>query len=311
MAARYRAKEVLKKFFIGPEHAMTNETCDGAGGGGRNCRIGPWTFDGESNELIHDTGKTRRLEDRASRALALLARRRGETVARRNLIEAVWNGRSLSDNSLAVVISDLRKALGDNPKDAKYIETVPKRGYRLNGCADNARSARAARSPGGAANRSLGPWVGAVAAVLACAVLASAWVFARPQAGPPVTIVTVNNVQNQTGLPEYDALAASITELGASHLAAAPVEALLVRDRWDFDAEDPSRGLYEDFGENARVLHITTRIVMDDDTPTVTMFANNPRTNEVLWTTTFASPDGPLGPVLEAQLDRFIAELSL
>lgn len=287
---------------------MTNSSNAAAEGESRVWRIGPWTFDGESNELTHDSGKTRRLEDRASRALAHLARRRGETVARQDLIAAVWNGRSLSDNSVAVVISDLRKALGDNAKDAKYIETVPKRGYRLNGRREKAGETGAAAP---AFRRPSALLTSAVAGVLAAIVLAAAWISSTPRSGPPVTIVTINNVQNQTGLREYDALAASITELGASYLATASGEALLVRDRWDFDADDPSRGLYDNFGENARVLHITTRIVLDDDAPTVTMFANNPRTNEVLWTTTFPMPNGPLGPVLHAQLDKFIAEASL
>lgn len=283
---------------------MTNDTHAGANRDDRIWRIGPWTFDGESNELIHESGESRRLEDRASRALALLARRRGETVARRDLIEAVWNGRSLSDNSVAVVVSDLRKALGDNPKDAKYIETVPKRGYRLNGREE------ATTHPSGA-RRAPVLLLSAAAAIAAALAFAAAWFADAPQSAAPVTVVTINNVQNRTGRPEYDALAASITELGAAYLATSAGDAALVRDRWDFDAQDPSRGLFEDFGADARVLHITTRIVLDDETPTITMFANDPRTNEVFWTTTFPAPESALAASLHAQLDKFIAAAAL
>lgn len=280
----------------------------GANHQSRVWRIGPWTFAEDSNELRHDSGEFRRLEDRASRALALLASRRGETVRRQDLIEAVWNGRSLSENSVAVVISDLRKALGDNPKDAKYIETVPKRGYRLNGRDAASETAGAAKQPSGFGRRAPTFAIVAIAVATAAVVFIAAWITADSSSRTPATIVTINNVQNQTGEPAYDALAASLTELGASYLASSTGAALLVRDRWDFDADDPSRGLYEDFGRDARVFHITTRIVMDNGAPTVTMFANNPRTNEVLWTTAFPAPEGPLGPVLQAELDKFLAK---
>src|SRR5688572_22055096 len=93
-------------------------------------RIGDWTFDPAAGELTRG-GERRRLEDRAARTLALLCRRRGEVVSHGEIAAEVWNGRTVSPNSLPVVIADLRRALDDDARAPRFIETVAKRGYRL------------------------------------------------------------------------------------------------------------------------------------------------------------------------------------
>src|SRR5687767_9601318 len=86
-------------------------------------RIGGWTFRAGENELLKD-GERRRLEDRAARTLELLCRRAGEAVAQDEIIAEVWNGRSQSPNSIPVVIGQLRKALGDDARSPRFIETL-------------------------------------------------------------------------------------------------------------------------------------------------------------------------------------------
>ena len=93
-------------------------------------RIGAWTFRAGENELLQ-AGERRRLEDRAARTLELLCRRAGEAVGQEEIIAEVWNVRSQSPNSIPVVIGQLRRALGDDARSPRFIETVPKRGYRL------------------------------------------------------------------------------------------------------------------------------------------------------------------------------------
>ena len=93
-------------------------------------RIGDWTFRAGENELVRG-GERRRLEDRAARTLELLCRRAGEAVGQDEIIAEVWNGRSQSPNSIPVVIGQLRRALGDDARNPRFIETLPKRGYRL------------------------------------------------------------------------------------------------------------------------------------------------------------------------------------
>jgi DNA-binding winged helix-turn-helix (wHTH) protein/Flp pilus assembly protein TadD len=93
-------------------------------------RIGPWTLDPSSGEL--ETGGDRvRLAPKVSALLALLAAEPGRVVTREEITEALWPGVTVGEDSLARLVSKLRKALGDDSKEPRYIETLPKRGYRL------------------------------------------------------------------------------------------------------------------------------------------------------------------------------------
>ena len=63
--------------------------------------------------------------------LAFLASRGGRVVSRDEIIDAVWEGRFIAEATLTRAIADLRRALGDSQRAPQYIETIPKRGYRL------------------------------------------------------------------------------------------------------------------------------------------------------------------------------------
>jgi TolB-like protein len=62
-----------------------------------------------------------------------LAEHANELVTREELQETVWSGRAVTDEPLTRAIGELRRALEDGGGDSEYIETVPKRGYRLIG----------------------------------------------------------------------------------------------------------------------------------------------------------------------------------
>ena len=63
--------------------------------------------------------------------LRLLVERHGRLVTKQDLLDRVWAGTFVGDDTIAQRISVLRKALGDTGATAKYIETVQKRGYRF------------------------------------------------------------------------------------------------------------------------------------------------------------------------------------
>lgn len=63
--------------------------------------------------------------------LLRLAARPGEVVRRETLLEDVWPRRMVNDEVLSRAIAELRTALGDDAREARYIETLPKIGYRL------------------------------------------------------------------------------------------------------------------------------------------------------------------------------------
>jgi hypothetical protein len=72
-----------------------------------------------------------RLRPKALALLAALAAHPGEVVSRETLLATVWHDVVVGEASVGVVVAELRKALGDEPKDCEYIETIPRRGYRL------------------------------------------------------------------------------------------------------------------------------------------------------------------------------------
>nr|WP_282452874.1 winged helix-turn-helix domain-containing protein [Lysobacter sp. CAU 1642] len=63
--------------------------------------------------------------------LACLASRPGETFSREALLEAVWARKVVGDEVLSRAIAELRGLLGDDARSPRYIETLPKTGYRL------------------------------------------------------------------------------------------------------------------------------------------------------------------------------------
>lgn len=80
---------------------------------------------------LSDGHEEHRLEPKVMDVLLELARSSGELVPRETLIERVWDGRPVGDDVLSRCIADLRRVLGDDARNPQFIQTVPKRGYRL------------------------------------------------------------------------------------------------------------------------------------------------------------------------------------
>lgn len=91
------------------------------------------------------------LEPKVMGVLVCLAERAGEVVTRDEFIECVWDGRIVSDEVLSRCISQLRIRLHDDPREPRFIQTVPKIGYRL---VTTVEPCGAHSQPGGAAPRS-------------------------------------------------------------------------------------------------------------------------------------------------------------
>ena len=81
--------------------------------------------------LISGPGGNARLEPKVMEVLVCLAEHAGDVVSRASLYEAVWGETVVTDQALTNCISELRHHLGDDRADPHYIQTVPKRGYRL------------------------------------------------------------------------------------------------------------------------------------------------------------------------------------
>lgn len=72
-----------------------------------------------------------RVEPKAMAVLLELAKHGGEVCSRDQIQQAVWPRGFTTDDVLTRCIGQLRRALGDNPKDPEHLETLPRRGYRL------------------------------------------------------------------------------------------------------------------------------------------------------------------------------------
>jgi DNA-binding winged helix-turn-helix (wHTH) protein/Tfp pilus assembly protein PilF len=90
---------------------------------------GEWAVEPSRNVILRD-GREVRLEPRVMDVLVCLAGRRGEVVSKDELVAEVWEGRYVTDDVLTVSVYALRKALGDEARQPRYLETIPRRGYR-------------------------------------------------------------------------------------------------------------------------------------------------------------------------------------
>jgi Tol biopolymer transport system component/DNA-binding winged helix-turn-helix (wHTH) protein len=100
----------------------------------RHVRFGPFEFDVRSGELRK--GSTRlKVPDQSIEILKALVEHPGELVTREELRERLWPANTFVDfeHGLNAAIRRLREALGDSADAPKYIETLPRRGYRFIG----------------------------------------------------------------------------------------------------------------------------------------------------------------------------------
>src|SRR5262249_37898474 len=92
--------------------------------------FGPFSLDPGERVLSHD-GTPLTLTPKVFDTLLCLVRNRGRVLTKDELLKEIWPDAFVEEVNLAVNISTLRKALGEGPKDGRYIVTVPGRGYRF------------------------------------------------------------------------------------------------------------------------------------------------------------------------------------
>ncbi len=93
-------------------------------------RIADWLVERNLNRLSRD-GRSVQVEPKAMEVLVHLAEHPGEVLSRASIVKAVWSETHVCDEVLTYCIFELRKALEDNAKHPRIIETIPRRGYRL------------------------------------------------------------------------------------------------------------------------------------------------------------------------------------
>src|ERR1043166_5481678 len=83
------------------------------------------------NFRILKADEARTLEPKIFDLLIFLIENRGRVLEKQELFKEVWKQAFVTDNALTRAIKEIRRVLGDNASAPRYIETLPKRGYRF------------------------------------------------------------------------------------------------------------------------------------------------------------------------------------
>ena len=202
-------------------------------------RFGLFEFDPAAGEL-RKQGRVVRIEPQPARALALLLAHPGAVISREQLRAHVWEAGTHVDfdRGLAYCVGQVRTALGDSADNPRFVETLPRRGYRFIAPvqAEEAASERreaasaplivdrqenaAAPSPvGGAATPPVAHgarWAVILAILVAGAVGWTAW--ARMAPARPLVAVAI--FDNETGDLAFDRLATTAADIMVERLTA-------------------------------------------------------------------------------------------
>lgn len=193
----------------------------GSGNHSRTVRFGPFEADLVTAELRKE-GATLALQVQPFQVLALLLKQPGELVTREQLRTQIWAQDTFVDfdHALNTAITKIRLALGDDAEHPKYIETLPRRGYRFIAAVERPRP----EMPQAGVGDTTGPgtekrWLWAVVAAVGLLVTLVAWQLTRNPLQSPsgsidvVPLVTLHGFQarpaispdgNQVAFGEYE-----------------------------------------------------------------------------------------------------------
>jgi TolB-like protein len=108
--------------------------------------FGPYRFELESGRLWSEQQEVR-LTPKAASVLRVLVAHAGRPVSKEQLFASVWSGTFVTDHALTSCIQELRKALEDDSRQPRFIETRHRRGYRFVAPVEAADAQPAASTP--------------------------------------------------------------------------------------------------------------------------------------------------------------------
>lgn len=115
-------------------------------GGDRLVHFESYELDVRSRELRHGAERVR-LQAQPFEILVMMLERPGQVVTREELVQRLWPNGTFVDfeHSLNAAVKRLRAALGDNADSPRFVETLPRKGYRFIGAGERDRSVRGRR----------------------------------------------------------------------------------------------------------------------------------------------------------------------
>ncbi len=191
-------------------------------------QFGQFAFDPETGALRRG-GVAVRLQPQPTKVLAALVARAGEVVSRDELRQEIWGTETFVDfeRGLNFCIAQIRSALGDAADSPRFIETLPKRGYRFIAPVSRAEPAIpvtaaepvARPDPALEPARSLSLRGVAVAVFLLILVAAAVAALATRETGAVPVRIAVVPFDNETGDTEFDRIAGGVADATVSRLA--------------------------------------------------------------------------------------------
>ena len=183
-------------------------------------RFGVFEFDSDSGEL-RKGGRAVGLERQPAKGLALLLSRAGDIVSREELRDAIWGSTHVDfDRGLAYCISQIRTALGDSGDNPRFVQTIPKQGFKfIAPVASNQTPAPTdSRRPVPRAYRALAAYVAVLVITTVIWAISAAPKSPIGRSNPRPILIAVSIFDNETGNPAYDRPVAALSDLVVTDL---------------------------------------------------------------------------------------------
>ena len=196
-------------------------------------KFGAYEFDRESHELWKENVRLK-ISGQPLAVLGLLLERPGSLVTRDDLRKRLWPADTFVDfeHSLNTAIKRLRAALNDDSENPKYVETIPKRGYRFIGTVENSSPASQSAESNTSARPEGAPsqvwrknfvrnllWAGSALVVLTLALVGILRLRSAHPSSPQRVMLAVLPFQNLSGDPTQDYFGDGLTDETITQLA--------------------------------------------------------------------------------------------
>jgi DNA-binding winged helix-turn-helix (wHTH) protein len=146
-------------------------------------------------------GEELALEPKSFRLLQFLIEHRDRVLGKEEIFRVVWQETAVSDNALTRAIAQIRKALDDDPKHPRYIDTVPTVGYRFIGVLTAAEPPPV--TPFARKSSKTPVWVAIAAAVVVAAGLGAWRLWPKTPGSPMLFPIPLTTYRGSEDMPSF------------------------------------------------------------------------------------------------------------
>ena len=252
-------------------------------------RLGSWLVEPASGSLSRND-EVIHLAPKVMELLLFLVRNQGEVVSKEQLMSAVWPDTFVAETALTRSISELRHSLDDNSSHPVYIETIPKRGYRLLAKAEEYQETK---KRSWVVPVSIGATL-VVLGILLLVLIGNLW--DRKTVSEPLQSLVVLPFDSVGTTPESDVLTLGFVEIIIESLAR--IDSLEVASgtsltHFEHNSKD-LKGIASRMGFS-KLLEGSFKI--NSNSITVSIHLSDTRANEIMWSEDFALNNENIGEV--------------